>query len=35
MSHDGVWATTSDEIADWYLAHHDDGHASVAGATAD
>ena len=35
MSHDGVWATTSDEIADWYLEHHGDGRASVAGATAE
>jgi peptidoglycan/xylan/chitin deacetylase (PgdA/CDA1 family) len=35
MSHDGVWATTSDDIADWYLAHHDDGRASVAGAAAE
>jgi allantoinase len=22
LGHDGVWATTSDEIADWYLQHH-------------
>jgi peptidoglycan/xylan/chitin deacetylase (PgdA/CDA1 family) len=22
LGHDGVWATTSDEIAEWYLAHH-------------
>ncbi len=22
LSHDGVWATTADEIAEWYLAHH-------------
>ncbi|MEA2248250.1 MAG: allantoinase [Solirubrobacteraceae bacterium] len=22
LGHDGVWATTSDEIADWYLEHH-------------
>jgi allantoinase len=35
MSHDGVWAATSDEIADWYLAHHGDGRASVAGAAAE
>lgn len=26
LSHEGVWATTADEIADWYLAHHHDEH---------
>ncbi|MDQ1723730.1 MAG: hypothetical protein QOG52_758, partial [Frankiaceae bacterium] len=32
LSHDGVWATTGDEIADWYTAHHRDEHlAHIAG----
>jgi peptidoglycan/xylan/chitin deacetylase (PgdA/CDA1 family) len=24
MSHEGVWQTTADEIAEYYLAHHYD-----------
>ena len=24
MSHDGVWQTTADEIAEYYIAHHYD-----------
>ena len=32
MSHDGVWQTTADEIADYYIAHHyDDVVAHAAG----
>jgi len=26
LSHDGVWATTGDEIAQWYTEHHRDEH---------
>lgn len=26
LSHDGVWATTADQIAEWYLSHHHDEH---------
>jgi allantoinase len=26
LSHDGVWATTADEIAEWYTTHHRDEH---------
>ena len=27
-SHEDVWLTTADEIAEWYLAHHYDEHAT-------
>jgi peptidoglycan/xylan/chitin deacetylase (PgdA/CDA1 family) len=28
LAHDGTWATTADEIADWYLAQHYDEHVA-------
>jgi hypothetical protein len=30
LGHDGVWATTADEIADWYIAHHHAEHLAYA-----
>jgi peptidoglycan/xylan/chitin deacetylase (PgdA/CDA1 family) len=31
LGHDGVWATTSDEIADWYLEHYHETPTTAAG----
>ena len=31
LSHDGVWATTGAEIADWYYEHHYDGDLQAPG----
>lgn len=29
LSHEGTWATTADEIADWYIARHYDEHVAA------